>query len=134
MRTLVGQARGQAGPQDLSIVAGRMGVRGWSYYIWHYEGWSPEVWGPGPIPPDCTLMGDPPERPSVTAFLAAHPTASRVLVLIMTNARGDWKAAISGPLTATGYRQVRTSRIRETGMLALWETQRPPAPDSRAAR
>jgi hypothetical protein len=134
MRTLVGQARVQAGPRDLSIVAGRMGVKGWSYYMWHYEGWSPEVWASGPIPPDRTLMGDPPARPSVTAFLAGHPTASRVLVLIMTNAHRDWKAAIAGPLTAAGYRQVGTSRARETGMLGLWEAQSPPAPSGRTAR
>lgn len=134
MRTLVGQARDRAGSRDVSIVAGRMGVKGWSYYMWHYEGWSPEVWAPGPIPPDRTLMGDPPDRPSVTAFLAAHRTASRVLVLIMTNARRGWEAAITGPLTAAGYRQVWNSRARGTGMLALWETQGPPTPSSRTAR
>jgi hypothetical protein len=124
MRALVGQARDQAGPRDLSIVAGRMGVKGWSYYMWHYEGWSSETSrASGPIPPDRTLMGDPPDRPSVTAFLAAHPTASRVLVLTMTNAKRGWKAAITRPLRAAGYQQVRTSRAPQTGMLALWETR-----------
>jgi hypothetical protein len=134
MRTLVEQARDQAGPRDVAIVLGRMGEKGWSYYMWHYEGWPPEVWARGPIPPDRTLMGDPPDRPSVAALLAAHPSAGRVLLLTMTNARRGWKAATEGPLTAAGYRQVRTGGARETGTLAVWEKQVPPAPGQQEPR
>src|SRR6266545_2103490 len=76
MRTLVEQARGQAGPRDAAIVVGTMGVKGWSYYMWSYQGRS-NTWARGPIPPDRTLVGDPPQRSSVTAFLAAHRDAGR---------------------------------------------------------
>ena len=122
MRTLVEQARGQAGPRDAAIVVGTMGVKGWSYYMWSYQGRS-NTWARGPIPPDRTLVGDPPQRSSVTAFLAAHRDAGHVFLMTMINAHRGWEPAIEGPLAAAGYRQVRTSKAAVTGTLTVWERQ-----------
>jgi hypothetical protein len=122
MRTLIEQARGQAGPRDAAIVVGTMGVKGWSYYMWSYQGRS-NTWARGPIPPDRTLVGDPPQRSSVTAFLAAHRDAGHVFLMTMINAHRGWEPAIEGPLAAAGYRQVRTSKAAVTGTLTVWERQ-----------
>src|SRR6266511_51669 len=111
MRSLVEQAPGQAGPRDAAIVVGTMGVKGWSYYMWSYQGRS-NTWARGPIPPDRTLVGDPPQRSSVTAFLAAHRDAGHVFLMTMINAHRGWEPAIEGPLAAAGYRPVRRSGAR----------------------
>ncbi len=122
MRTLVQEARGHAGPRDAAIVVGTMGVKGWSYYMWSYQEGS-SAWARGPIPPDRTLVGDPPRRSSVMAFLAAHRDPSRVFLMTMINAHHGWSPAIEGPLVAAGYRQVRTSTAAVTGTLTVWERQ-----------
>src|SRR6266511_3111702 len=141
MRTLVEQARGPAWPRACSTrvripspqawwwrgrccswASGTMGVKGWSYYMWSYQGRS-NTWARGPIPPDRTLVGDPPQRSSVTAFLAAHRDAGHVFLMTMINAHRGWEPAIEGPLATAGYRQVRTSKAAVTGTLTVWERQ-----------
>jgi len=125
MRTLVGQARDEANPRDLAIVAGFMGVKGWSYYMLHYDGWPSDVWRHQPISPDRTLIADPPDQRSVRAFLRAHPGAERVLLLTMINARRGWEQAVVGPLESAGYRQTQTITAPITGTLTIEEKQHP---------
>src|SRR6266545_3748463 len=105
LRGLARVARLRASPTDLAVHVGDMTTKGWAYYMrTDYDGYSAAV-RPGPaIPPERTITTADPAR--LARFLASHPRARSVFVVIQRGEAPDEINQVYGVLRAAGYSQV----------------------------
>jgi len=121
MRRLVEQARGEAIPGDVAVVARAMARKGWSYYMWQYGPWASAVGHRQSIDPaDTFFLGDEPDLEAVDRFLSRKPAARHVFLMVLVNAEAAEATKLQQLVALHGYRETSTQTASFTGTLVIF--------------
>jgi hypothetical protein len=135
MPQLVAATRNNAGDGDLAVVVHPMAAKGWDYYMRFHHSDDPRLAGAPRIGPDRTLLlssrPNQQDRQRLRTFLADHPTAKRVFVMILWGTRPEQAQEVRRTVRDAGYRVTAVWRRPHTG--GVVEMTRPPPARARPA-
>jgi hypothetical protein len=119
MPELVAATRTNAGGGDVAVVVHLMAAKGWGYYMRFHRSDNPRLAEAPRIGPDRTLVlssrPNQEERRRLRGFLAEHPEAKRVFVMILWGTRPETAQEIRRIVRDAGYRVTAVWRTPHTG-------------------